>query len=113
MLDGKDIVQAGDPPNETQGLHVRLQWARQVLGLGTSVTRAEFKGRVRYLLQIWHPDHATCPDLVREEVTQKIILARDIINDYLENYRFSFLEKDIDDHLPPREWLLKRFGDAS
>lgn len=102
-----------DLPNEAEGLHVRLQWARQVLDLGTSVTRAEFKGRVRYLLQTWHPDHAVIPDAKRGEMTQRIIQARDIINDYLDNYHFSFLEEDIDKHLPPREWLIKRFGDSS
>ncbi|MBF0423393.1 MAG: J domain-containing protein [Magnetococcales bacterium] len=111
MLDAEEILQAGEPPGEDSGMRSRLRWAQRILSLGMTVTRAEFKERVHQLLQAWHPDHATATDPRSLELTQRILIARDIIDDYLVNYRYSLQDAEIDKYLSPREWFEKRFGD--
>ncbi|MBF0144697.1 MAG: hypothetical protein HQL84_03220 [Magnetococcales bacterium] len=113
MADDHPFTNASDPPGDEAGLHLHLEWARRILGLGTTVTQAEFKERVHELLQTWHPDHALEQKGHHGELTQHILKARDIINQYIEHYHISFTNEEIDKYLPPREWFKKRFGDHS
>lgn len=69
-----------------------LQAALEVFGLDDGATMAEIKQRHRELVKRHHPDgdeggHATAQD---QQLIRRINAAHRIINDYVNNYRFSF-----------------------
>lgn len=74
----------------------RIEEARIILGLGGDATRKEIRDAFRELSQKYHPDH--CP---QEELTtcrakfEKIVRAREVLERYCENYRYSFREEEI------------------
>ncbi|MDD5574892.1 MAG: DnaJ domain-containing protein [Candidatus Omnitrophica bacterium] len=89
--------------------------ARKVLGLGEEASMAEIKGAFRNLALRSHPDR--CKDEERkrsEDMFKKINHAKDIVENYCANYRFSFKEKDVKKNLMDRETYehLKRFYDG-
>ncbi|MBF0107982.1 MAG: hypothetical protein HQL76_02235 [Magnetococcales bacterium] len=112
-VDARHASEGHSPLPEEADFQGRLTWAREVLGLGETVTRIALKDRVRELLHRWHPDHARTDRPLHERQTRFILMARDIIGDYCDHYRISFASEEIDKYLPPDEWFKKRFGDHS
>ncbi len=74
----------------------RIEEARRILGLGEEATRDEIRDAFRELSRRYHPDHRPEGDLpaCREEF-EKIVRAREVLERYCENYRYSFREADI------------------
>ena len=87
----------------------KIEEARQILGLGEEATRDEIRSAFRELSREYHPDRCRDGELpnCRQEF-EKIVRAREILERYCENYRYSFREgdirrqppgRDLDDHL--------------
>lgn len=68
--------------------------AKDILGLPEEITLAELKKAYRDLAAKYHPDkHGGAPDT--EEQMKKIAAAYNILEQYCNNYRYSFREEDI------------------
>lgn len=91
----------------------QINEARIILGLPERATMEEIKANYRALIQKWHPDKCKTNNEKCKEMTTKIIGAYRIINDYCNNYKFSFSEKEVGNYLTAEEWWLKRFGGNS
>ncbi len=91
----------------------QINAARILLGLPERATMEEIKGNYRALIRKWHPDKCKTNNEKCKEMTTKIIGAYRIINDYCNNYKFSFSEKEVGNYLTAEEWWLKRFGGNS
>ncbi len=91
----------------------QINEARIILGLPERATMEEIKANYRALIRKWHPDIGTASNEKCKEMTTKIISAYRIINDYCNNYKFSFSEKEVGNYLSAEEWWLKRFGSHS
>lgn len=74
----------------------RIEEARKVLGLGEEATRDEIRDAFRELSRRYHPDCCPEEDLstCRGEF-EKIVRARDVLERYCDNYRYSFRKEDI------------------
>jgi len=74
----------------------RIEEARKALGLGEEATRNEIRDAFRELSREYHPDHRPEEKIPagREEF-EKIVRAREILEHYCENYRYSFREEEI------------------
>ncbi len=74
----------------------RIEEARRILGLGEEATRDEIREAFRELSRKYHPDRCAEPELstCREEF-EKIVRAREVLDRYCENYRYSFREEEI------------------
>ena len=82
----------------------RIEEARKALGLGEEATRDEIRSAFRELSRQYHPDRCRDRDTsaCREEF-EKIVRAREILERYCENYRYSFREEDIRRQPPGRD----------
>ncbi len=80
------------------------------MGLPERATMAEIKANYRALIRKWHPDKCRTSNEECKEMTTKINAAYRVINDYCNNYKFSFSEKEVGNYLTAEEWWLKRFG---
>ncbi|MFA5069189.1 MAG: J domain-containing protein [Candidatus Omnitrophota bacterium] len=90
----------------------QIDQARKVLGLGEEAGMGEIKEVFRNLSLKYHPDRCKDKDKKRcVEVFKKIANAKDIITAYCANYRYSFMEKDVNRNIIPKEQYeyLKRF----
>ncbi len=92
----------------------QINKAREILGLGESVTLEEIKRAYRKLALKYHPDR--CKEEKKkkcEEMFKKISHAHDIIIAYCAGYRYSLKEKDVERNTMDKEFYehLKRFYD--
>jgi DnaJ-class molecular chaperone len=86
--------------------------ARDILGLPERATMEEIKFRYRSLMHQWHPDKN--PGSGREDLQAKaaaINSAYRVIMTYCGQYRYSFTEEAIREHLSAEEWWQERFGE--
>jgi hypothetical protein len=100
-----------DDINEDSGLVEQITWARNVLGLGETATLSEINGNCQNLLKKWHPDISKDDPAICNKVTKQILQAREILDVYCSQYKFSFSKQEVEKYLSPREWLIKRFED--
>lgn len=91
----------------------QINEARRILGLPERATLEEIKANYRALIRKWHPDRCKTSNEQCKEMTTKIISAYRIINDYCNNYKFSFSEKEVGNYLSAEEWWLNKFGSHS
>jgi DnaJ-class molecular chaperone len=74
----------------------RIAEARIILGLGEEATRNEIRDAFRELSRKHHPDRL--PEKKRaagREEFEKIVRAREVLERYCDNYRYSFREEEI------------------
>lgn len=93
--------------------YIKLIEAAEILGISSSVTLNQIKQKYRNLLKQWHPDKCSDDPKTCKEMTAQINEAYTIILDYIENYRYSFKEEDIKQHLTidSSDWWFDRFGE--
>ncbi|MBF0194258.1 MAG: J domain-containing protein [Magnetococcales bacterium] len=97
--------------SDDAGYFERITWAREVMGLGESATLSEINDKSRDLLKKWHPDTSNVDSKTSHHLIKQILQARDILDGYCAQYKFSFSQKEVEKYLSPREWFIKRFGD--
>ncbi|MBF0383084.1 MAG: J domain-containing protein [Magnetococcales bacterium] len=107
-----------DPPliadlKEDAGLYDRLTWAREVLNLGESETKNSIDNQCNRLLKKWHPDLINNRNEACKTYTRQIITAKKIIDDYCDNYKYSFTFQETKKYLSPQEWHWLHFGEES
>ena len=89
--------------------------ARKILGLGEEASIKEIREAFRKLSLQYHPDrcHGKEKDTCKE-MFKKISHAKDLLEAYCLNYRYSFKEKDVNKNTMSREEYehLKRFYDG-
>jgi|SRR5690554_4551543 len=94
----------------------RVFWAAQVLELGNRADIEEIKDAYKRLVKKWHPDN--CKDELSkcQKKIQEVIEAYNIILDYCNEYRFSFIREDIVESISfdkqLKEKMIERFGDT-
>jgi DnaJ-class molecular chaperone len=89
--------------------------ARKTLGLGEDASMKEIREAFRNLSLKYHPDRCrgrekdSCKDIFK-----KISHAKDLLEAYCQNYRYSFREKDVNKNTMTREEYehLKKFYDG-
>lgn len=93
----------------------QIDQARKILGLGEEAGIEEIKEVFRNLSLKYHPDRCKDKDKKRcGEIFKKIAHAKDIITAYCANYRYSFMEKDVNKNIMSKEQYehLRRFYDG-
>ena len=80
-----------------------VQRALEILGLPTHISWETIKSRYRYLASHKHPD--TGGD---DEQMAQINAAYELLKKYVENFRFSFSEEEVDKQFP-QDFHAKRF----
>jgi DnaJ-class molecular chaperone len=89
--------------------------ARKILGLDEEASIEEIKDAFRNLALKYHPDRCKDKDKKHcEEMFKKINHAKDIIESYCVDYRYSFKEKEVKKNTMSKEEHehLKRFYDG-
>lgn len=87
--------------------------ARKILELPESATMREVKLNYRRLMARWHPDKCKDGEERCEEKAKEINDAYKIITAYCNNYKFSFVKKEVEKYVTGDEWWFKRFGNDS
>jgi DnaJ-class molecular chaperone len=93
----------------------QIEEARKILGLDEEASAQEIRKIFRDLVLKYHPDRCKEKDKKQnEEMIKKINHAKDIIEIYCANYRYSFKEKEVRKNTMSREEYehLKRFYDG-
>jgi len=80
-----------------------IQKALEILGLPTHISWYDIKSRYRYLASKKHPDTGG-----NDEEMAKINAAYELLKKYVENFRFSFSEEEVDKQFP-QDFHAKRF----
>ena len=86
--------------------------ARKILGLGETATLDSIKDAYRRLALQYHPDKCKKKDKKKcEEMFKKITFAKEILQHYCDNYKYSFKQKDVNMNTIGGEYYdyLKRF----
>ncbi|MDP8236673.1 MAG: DnaJ domain-containing protein [Candidatus Erginobacter occultus] len=74
----------------------RIEEARKILGLGEEATRNEVRDAFRELSRQYHPDSSRERDIsAAREKFEQIVRAREVLEQYCDNYRYSFREEEI------------------
>lgn len=74
-----------------------LQDARLILGVGERATLAEIKARHKVLVKLHHPDSGND---INPEMIRKVNAAYRLLFDYVNAYRFSFVESEFYEQNP-------------
>ena len=72
-----------------------LYRALEVLDLPTFITKEDLKNRYRALAKQYHPDICTEPEKMSE-----INKAYELLNNYIDNFRYSFDNDEISKQMP-------------
>jgi DnaJ-class molecular chaperone len=91
----------------------QIDKARKILGLDEEASLEEIQDSFRKLALKYHPDR--CKDKKKcEEMFKKVNHAKNIIDSYCLNYRYSFREKDVKKNSMSKEQYnhLKQFYDG-
>jgi DnaJ-class molecular chaperone len=87
-----------------------LTEARKFLDLPQEASLKEIKSKYRELLKKWHPDRCKENEEECQEMTRRIAAAYKLISTYIDRYKFSFKEEEVEKRLPPEELLREQFG---
>ena len=87
--------------------YAELKVALVVLGLGERATLKDIKARHRELVKQHHPDVGNSDD---PDVIRKVNAAYRVLQDYIQEYRFSFTEEEFYEQ-NPEERIRKQFMD--
>ncbi len=88
----------------------KIAWARQTLDLPETATMQQIKDNFKQLITKWHPDKCHEKEETCREMSEEIILANTILNDYCTQYQISFSKEEIKKYLSKEEWWLDKFG---
>jgi DnaJ-class molecular chaperone len=91
----------------------QIDAARIMLELPQRASMEEIKCNYRTLIRKWHPDKCKEDPAKCREMTNGIIAAYRILNDYCKNYKFSFSKEEVSRYLSAEEWWFERFGKSS
>ncbi|MBN2442890.1 MAG: hypothetical protein JXJ04_16145 [Spirochaetales bacterium] len=85
--------------------------AKETFGLKESETIREIRRKINSFLKEWHPDTGKHSAEECKEKSIHLIAAKEIIMNYLDNYKISFKEDEIEKYKSPEEFWMSRFGD--
>ena len=90
----------------------RILEAAELLDIRTTATLAQVKEKYRELMKIWHPDKCGQEPAKCKEMAAKVIVAYEIIVEYIEDFKFSFSEEDVKNNLPVdrHDWWMDMYG---
>lgn len=84
--------------------------AIKLFGLNEYETIKIIKKKINNSVKQWHPDSSKQTGEECKEKSISLIKAREIIIDYLENYKISFKKEEIEKYISPRELWMRQFG---
>ncbi|MBN1412363.1 MAG: hypothetical protein JW969_16065 [Spirochaetales bacterium] len=84
--------------------------AMALFGLNESETVHSIKSKISNRIREWHPDTGNREAKESKEHSIRLIEARQLILDYIENYPVSFKKEDVKRHLSPEELWQQQFG---
>ena len=85
--------------------------AKSLLGLREKSTLKEIKLKYKNLMKKWHPDKHKDDASKATLMSMQINEAYEIIQNYINNYEYSFDEEDIKKtSYSPSEWWHSKFG---
>lgn len=91
----------------------QLSAAAKILELELPVSYTEIKIQYKKLLKKWHPDKCKKnPDECKQK-TMDIIESSKLLIDYIENYKFSFDDKNDIHNNSVDDWWFNKFGNDS
>jgi len=92
------------------GKYEQITEARKILGLYEKETIREIKRKINTRIKEWHPDVSNKNDEESKKKSVALIKAKEIIMDYLDNYKISFEKDEIEKYFSPQELWMNRFG---
>lgn len=88
-----------------------IEKAVKILGLPERATLEEIKKIYIKLITKWHPDKCKKNPKKCQEMSRKIIEAYKTLQDYCQNYTYSFTPKDLRKEKSYEELWKKQFGE--
>ncbi len=88
----------------------KLLKAAILLELELPASYAEIKTQYKNLLKKWHPDKCGEKPELCQQKTIDIIEAYNLLIEYIENYRFSFDNKNDSHNTAADDWWVRQFG---
>ena len=92
-----------------QDYYKKIQNALEIMELHDRITFAQIKDKYKELMKKYHPDNCQDDVLMCEEKSKEIIKAYKILQDYCQDFRFSFSEEEIKSQ-SHHNWWAYRFG---
>ncbi|MEJ2665116.1 MAG: hypothetical protein P8107_13925 [Spirochaetia bacterium] len=92
------------------GKYEQILGAMKMFGLNEHETMAEIKRKINILIKQWHPDTARKQGRNNNDKAIAVIKAREILMNYLDNYKISFEKTEIEKYLSPQEQWMRQFG---
>ncbi|HON56723.1 MAG TPA: J domain-containing protein [bacterium] len=91
----------------------QLLEALKILELEIPVSYIEIKTQYKKLLKKWHPDKCKKNQDECKQKTIEIVAAAKLLFDYIENYKFSFDDKNDTHNHSIEDWWFNKFGNDS
>ncbi|MBN2532904.1 MAG: hypothetical protein JXB88_08435 [Spirochaetales bacterium] len=92
------------------GKYEEIIKAKDLFSLEDKETIREIKRKINTYIKEWHPDISTQDKEIAGEKSISLIKAKEIIMEYIENYKISFDKEEIEKYLSPGEVWMNRFG---
>jgi hypothetical protein len=92
------------------GKYEQILQAIQLFGLNEYETINKIKKKINQSIKKWHPDTSKQTGEECNEKSISLIKARELIMDYLGNYKISFKKEEIEKYISPRELWMRQFG---
>ena len=92
------------------GKYEEIIEAKSLFSLNEKETIGEIKRKINTLIKEWHPDVCNKDEEISKEKSISLIKAKEVIMEYLENYKISFEKAEIEKYLSPQEIWMSQFG---
>ena len=92
------------------GKYKEIIKVKNMFCLNETETIREIKRKINTWIKEWHPDVSNKNEEECKEKSISLIKAKEVIMDYLENYKISFKKDEIKKYLTPQEIWMRQFG---
>ena len=84
--------------------------AKALFNLGETETVHDIKKKINTYIREWHPDTSMREDTESTQKSVSLIKAKEVLLEYVDNYKISFKKQDVENYLSPNEQWMNRFG---